>query len=668
VSKAEAKKIIEKLRDEIRHHDRLYYIDNKPKISDHEYDRLMRQLIDLEKDHPDLVTPDSPTQRVGGEPVEGFPAVRHIVQMLSMDNTYSHDELKKFDKRVKKGLETEKVEYIVEPKYDGASISLLYEDGLFIKGATRGNGVQGDDASANLKTIRSIPLKMEIIKGKIPKRIEVRGEVYIDIKGFNQVNKEKEKADEEPFANPRNAAAGSLKLLDPKIAAMRHLNVFIYAIGACEGCDFKTHEEVLEFLKEAGFNVNPDHKKCATIDEVIQYCDQWEKKKDKLPYHIDGMVAKVNSLRAQRSLGATSKAPRWMIAYKFPAEQKETLLRDIIVQVGRTGTLTPVAIMDPVSVSGSTVSRATLHNFDEIERKDIRIGDHVIIEKSGEIIPQVIEAITSKRTGKEKRFKIPTHCPDCGSKVIRLPDEVAFRCDDVSCPTQLKQRVLHFVSRNAMDIEGMGDAVVDQLVDKRLIKDYGDIYSLKASQVVKLERLAEKSARNLIDGIEESKERELSRLIFGLGIRHVGIHAARILADKFGSIETIGTQKRGDLEDLHEIGPVMASSIEKFFSSQHNRTVLTKLKDAGCKMKGMAKKKAKGPLAGKTVVLTGSLTSLSRGETERLIAEHGGVPSSSVSKKTDFVVVGDSPGSKFDKAKKLGIKIINEEEFKKLLR
>ncbi|MDP8230836.1 MAG: NAD-dependent DNA ligase LigA [Candidatus Gorgyraea atricola] len=668
---------IKKLRQIIDHHDRRYYVENKPEVSDQEYDRLMKELEKLERAHPGLVTPDSPTQRVSGEVLAGFETVSHREPMLSMDNTYSADEIREFDKRVKKNLEVDKLDYVVELKIDGVSVSFLYEKGRFIQGATRGDGFKGDNATINLKTIRSLPLS--IAAKKSPDLFEARGEVYMPRKSFDKINKEKEKIGEDLFANPRNAAAGSLKLLDSSMVAKRHLSMWIYGVGYVEGTGFKTQSEALSFLKDAGFRINPYIKKCHTIEDVISYCDTWEKKKDSLGYDIDGMVIKVDSFSCQKALGQTSKSPRWMIAYKFPAERKETVLKDIVVQVGRTGTLTPVAMLKPVELSGSTVARATLHNQDEIMRKDVRIGDHVIIEKAGEIIPQVVEALKKKRTGKEKKFSMPSRCPACNSKVESVEGEVALRCENLSCPAQLKERVKHFASRQAMDIEGMGEAIVNQLVDKELIEDYGDIYSLKLDKVTDLERMADKSASNLISAIEKSKTNELNRLVFGLGIRHVGVRAAWILASRFNSLDKIASLETEELEAINEIGPVMARSICSFFRSRENRKVIEKLKKAGVSLVtsdpirkskisyGAGKGQGTRLLEGKTFVITGSLEKYSRQEIEELILKLGGNASSSVSKKTDFLVAGKEAGSKFDKAKKLGVKIINEEEFRKLI-
>jgi len=666
MDKKSAKNKIEELKTTIRHHNRLYYVENSPEIGDHKYDVLLKELEKLEKEFPEFVTDDSPTQRVGGEPTKEFPSVKHLSPMLSMDNTYSSEELRDFDKRVKKNLKGEKFEYTVELKFDGVSLSLLYKNGKFIRGATRGDGVTGDDISNNLKTIRAIPLVLE--GDDIPQELEVRGEAYMRRTDFVKMNKEKEKLEESPFANPRNAAAGSLKLQDPKIVAKRGLDIFIYGIGSYKGKDFKTHYELLKFLKKIGFKVNPNMKLCSNIEEVIAYCDKWEPKRDSLEYDTDGMVVKVNSLTQQKALGHTTKSPRWMIAYKFPASKAITKLKDIIVQVGRTGALTPVAILEPVQISGSVVSRATLHNMDEIERLDVKIGDTVFVEKSGEIIPKIDGVDKAKRTGKEKRFVMRDKCPACGAKTVKLPGEVAVRCDNVSCPAQLKMKIFHFAARGAMDIEGLGDKIVDQMVDKELLKDYSDIYYLKKDQIACLERMAEKSATNILEAIEKSKQNDLYRLIFGLGIRHVGVHAARLLVERFSSIDNIRSKSKEELENIQEIGPVMAESIYKFFKTKENLKVLEKLKEAGVKIAEKPAIKKETKFSGKTFVFTGVLSSLSREKAQEIIISLGGKASSSVSKNTDFVVCGKEPGSKFDKAKKLGVKIISEDEFKKMVK
>ncbi len=668
MSARDVKGEIEKLRRLIRHHDYLYHVLDKPEISDQEYDNLYRKLKDLEDDNPELLTPDSPTQRVGGEPVKGFPMVNHIVPMMSLDNTYSADEIRQFDERVKKNLKGEKVEYVVELKFDGVSISLLYKNGRLSLGATRGDGVNGDDVSNNLKTIRSIPLVFREEAGIVPESIEIRGEVYMTRKALSEINREKEKKGEGLFANPRNAAAGSLKLLDPSIVAKRKLNIYIWGVGYYKRTDFKTHVEVLEYLKEAGFRVNPYYKLCSNVEEVTEYCNLWEKKRDKLEFEIDGMVLKVNNLAQREKLGMTTKSPRWAIAYKFPAEKALTEVKDIIVQVGRTGAITPVAILKPVHLSGTTVSRATLHNFDEIERLDVKIGDKVYVEKSGEIIPKVLSVAKDKRRGREKPLRIPTECPVCGSKLARDLGEVAIRCENVGCPAQIKEAILHFASRNAMDIEGMGDAITNQLVDKALIKDYGDIYYLKFNDVKNLERMAEKSAQNLMDAIQNSKVNDLNRLIYALGIRHVGEHAAWVLAGHFGSIEKIQDASIEELTKVNEIGPVMAESIYGFFHNKENLKILKKLKETGLRMSSAKIKTKGGRLDGKSVVITGTLKSLTRAEAEEAVRKLGGNPSSSVSKNTSFLILGEEPGSKLDKALALGVKIITEEEFKKIVR
>ena len=668
MKKERAEREIKRLKRLIEKHDTLYYIEDKPEISDQEYDGLMNKLRSLEEKYPDFVTHDSPTRMISGRPIEGFKTVKHIVPMLSMDNTYSADELREFDKRVKKNLKKEKVEYVVELKIDGASVCLLYKNGNLEIASTRGDGVNGDDITQNIRTIKGVPLRLAEKGMKVPFMIEVRGEVFMAYASFESLNRHAQSYKEQPFANPRNAASGSLKLLDPRIVAKRNLDILAYGVGYFEGITFKTQSEILEFLKKRRFNVNSHIAKFSDIEDVIRYCNKWEKDKEGLGYHIDGMVVKVDSLAQQKMLGVTTKSPRWMISYKFPAERKATKVLDVTVQVGRTGTLTPVAILEPVHLSGTVVSRSTLHNFDEIERLDVKIGDTVLIEKSGEIIPKVVNVIKDKRTGREKKIKMPARCPVCGSRVIKDTKEVAIRCGNISCPAMVKNNILHFASRNAMDIEGMGEAVVDQLVDRDIIKDCGDIYYLTADKVEKLERMGKKSAQNLIDAIYKSRENPLSKLIFALGIRHVGVHAAWILAQRFGSIEKIARQSPEDLKKIDEIGDIMAESIAGFFMEESSNIVLKKLRDAGVRMKESIRTGKEMPLKGKTIVVTGSLSGYARGEIEPLIRELGGNASSSVSEKTDFLIIGESPGSKLDKAKKLGIKIIGEAEFNRLIK
>ena len=669
MERSKIKDQIYRLREEIRCHDRLYYIESKPKISDQEYDLLLKRLQRIEKENPEFITPDSPTQRVGGPPVGGFTVVEHKVQMLSMDNTYNHDELRAFDERVKKNLGGERYEYVVELKIDGVSVSLTYGKGLFVRGATRGDGFKGDDVSVNLKTIRSIPLKLTPLKGDAaPKFMEVRGEVYMKLESFKKINKDKKKRGEELFANPRNAAAGSLKLLDPGIVAKRGLDIFAHGIGYFEGAPFESQSELLEGLRGLGFRVNPNYKKCSNIDEALKFCDVWQKKREDLDYDIDGMVVKVDSFAQQKKLGKTTKSPRWMIAYKFPAERVETKLEDIKIQVGRTGALTPVAVLKPVFVAGTTVKHASLHNMDEIERKDVKIGDTVILEKAGEIIPQIVDIVKSKRTGKEKKFDMPARCPVCKGPVRREEGEVAYRCENVFCPAQLKENLIHFASRAAMDIEGMGEAMVDQLVENKLVSDYGDIYNLKFEAVRSLERMGDKSARNLIDAIGKSKNNTLSRFIYALGIRHVGEHIAGVLARTFHSMDKISELTVEELSKTSEIGPVVAQSIYEFSRNPANKKVLKVLRDAGIRFAEKLRSSATMRLAGKTFVFTGELKGYSRPDAEEIVRGLGGNASSGVSKKTDFVVAGENPGSKYDKAKQLGVRTIDEEQFNKIIK
>ena len=662
---------IRSLREQIRHHNWRYYVLNQPEISDLEYDRLIQRLIELEGTHPELITEDSPTQRVGGQPLTGFSSVRHSRPMLSLSNTYSRNELKEFDKRIAKGLQDQAYEYVVELKMDGVAVSLVYENGRFVRGATRGDGVNGDDITANLKTIKSIPLMVKPIKkGPIPQRFEVRGEVFIEHRAFEQINQKRLEVGEEPFANPRNAAAGSLKLLDPKQVDLRPLDICIYACIAEEGLPNK-HMDILDLLSELSFKVNLHRRLCKDIDQVMVYCDSWEKKKDRLPYEIDGMVIKVNDLNQQAILGATSKHPRWAIAYKFPARQVTTKLEEIILQVGRTGAITPVAILEPVDLSGTTVGRATLHNADEIQRKDIRIGDRVIIEKGGEIIPKVIQPILSVRTGKEGAFRMPDKCPVCGADVIRLPNEVAYRCISINCPAQVERVIRHFASRDAMDIEGLGPAVIKQLLSFGLIKDYGDLYHLKDAreQLVGMERMGEKSVDNLLEAIEQSKEKPLGAFVFALGIRHVGRVAADVLAKHFGSLEALTKANIQELLAIHEIGPIMAESIRAFFDSDRTQSVLAKLAryGVGAGIRKIESSPGDKGLNGKSFVFTGTLDDMARTDAQEMVRRAGGQVMTTVGKKTDYVVAGKEPGSKFKKAQSLGVTILNEKEFKEMM-
>lgn len=660
-------KRISELRELIRYHDRKYYVEDNPEISDYEYDMLMKELQELERRYPELITPDSPTQRVGGEPAEEFATVEHRVAMLSLDNTYSREELLEFDNRIKRLLPGEQIEYVVELKLDGLGVALLYQNGSFVRGATRGDGERGEDITNNLKTIRSIPLVLEGI-GRNLRELEVRGEVYMKKSAFVELNRQREESGEPLFANPRNAAAGSVRLLDPKITASRKLDIFTYAISYVDGASFSTHWEALEALKAMGFKVNPHARKFNTIQDVMDYCDEWAQRRDELEYEIDGMVIKVNSLSQQAELGATSKSPRWAISYKFPARQATTKVEDIILQVGRTGAITPVAVLSPTPLAGITITRATLHNEDEIKRKDIRIGDTVLIERAGDVIPAVVKVLVEKRTGKEREFQMPQNCPVCGSKLFRPEGEAITRCTNSACPAQIKERIRHFASRDAMDIEGLGPSLVDQLVDEGLVKDASDLYYLKHDQLAQLERMGDKSAENIIRAIENSKNNSLSRLIYALGIRLVGTRAAEILSEHYGSIDALANAKLEELQSIHDIGPKVAQNIVDFFQQEGNRKLMEKLKSAGVKMSEEKREQLMGqPLTGKTFVLTGTLKSMTRDEASELIKRMGGKVASDVSSKTDFLVVGESPGSKLSRAQRLNIKILNEDEFLELV-
>ena len=661
------KRKIERLRKLIRHHETLYYVQDQPAISDREYDLLMRELQDLEEKFPESVTPDSPTQRVGGKVAKRFTAVAHKTPMLSLDNAFSVDELKEFHQRVVKGLEnvsSEDIEYFVELKFDGLAVTLTYENGVFIQGATRGNGKEGEDITANLRTIKPIPLNISTDKEKYG-TLEVRGEVFMRRESFRELNKSREADGEAPFANPRNAAAGSLRLLDSSITAKRKLDIFVYGMGSTEPMPFKSHDEIQAALKNLGFKLNTNRHVCGSIEEVLPYIEKWQMEKDTLGYDVDGLVIKVNSLEYQKKLGATSKFPRWAVAYKYEAEKAETEVEDIICQVGRTGAITPVAILKPVYVSGSTVSRATLHNEDEIRKKDIRIGDRVLIEKAGEIIPRVVEVIKSKAK-RGTPFKMPVKCPDCQSTLLRPEEEAILRCVNYDCPAQFKERLFHFASRNAMDIDHFGPAIIEQLVDKGWVKNFSDLYKLDPQNVARLERMAEKSAQNLIEAIEKSKSAGLARLLHALGIRHVGQRAAMILARHFHSMTKLQNAKQEDLEFVMEIGGTVAESLAVYFKQISNQEEIKRLAECGVEVE-ITGESVGTALSGKQFVLTGSLESLTRDEAKEKIAALGGRVTSTVSKKTDYVVVGTDPGSKVEKAKKLGIEVVTEKKLKQML-
>jgi DNA ligase (NAD+) len=660
---------IENLRSKIRYHDGKYYVENMPEISDYEYDQLMKELESLESTYPQSISPDSPTQRVSGEPVSEFTSIEHSIPMLSIENTYSEEELKEFDKRIRRMLkDVDDIEYVVELKIDGIAITLWYENGVFMRGATRGNGFRGDDVTTNLRTVKDIPLRfLPVDNRKIPPVIEIRGEIYLPNKEFQRLNERREEADEPQFANPRNAAAGSLKLLDPHTTAKRPLRLFAYAFGYEEKNRFTNHIECLKAIKEFGLPVNPHYKLCKDIDEVISYCNSWETKKSNLDYQVDGMVVKVNSLELHDRLGSTSKAPRWVMSYKFNPEDATTKIEAIKVQVGKTGTLTPVAELSPVPLSGTTVSRASLHNFDEIKRKDIRVGDYVVVQKAGEIIPQVVEVITEKRTGNEKRFTVPKVCPVCKETVIK--EKVYLRCYNPLCTAQSKRRIMYFASRNAMDIEGFGPAIIEQLVDKKIIGNYADIYSLKFDDLEPLERMGEKSARNLLDAIGKSKGRDLHCLICALGIQNIGTHAADILSKHFGTLDRLMDASVEELDEIFEIGEITAKGVVDFFSNSHTKDVINKLKAAGVNLSAVRKEaKAASNIAEKSFVVTGTLNGYTRKEIEDIIKNLGGKVSSAVSGKTDFLIAGESPGSKLETAKKLGTTILSKEEFENLIK
>ncbi|WP_418791724.1 NAD-dependent DNA ligase LigA [Phosphitispora sp. TUW77] len=653
---------ITELTELLNEHNYNYYVLDNPKISDTEYDGLMQELIKIEEVYPDLVLPDSPSSRVGGAPAAGFETVSHLVPMLSLSNAFGEQDLRDFDRRVRGGLAGGTVEYVVELKIDGLAVSLLYENGFLVRGATRGDGETGEDISRNLKTINSIPLRLR----RPLELLEVRGEAYLPKKEFARINREREEAGLPTFANPRNAAAGSLRQLDPRVAASRALDAFLYGIGSVSGINVTGHRQSLEELQELGFKINPNVRAFNDIEQVIDYCREWAEKRHDLPYEIDGMVVKVNDLSLQTELGATSKSPRWAVAYKFPAEEVETVVKNIFVRVGRTGVLTPTALLEPVRVAGSTVSSATLHNIDIVREKDIRIGDHVVIHKAGDVIPEVVRVVRDKRTGKETEFHMPGECPVCRTGVQRVEGEVAVRCPNETCPGREREGLIHFVSRDAMDIEGLGPAVIDQLLSAGLIRDAADLYYLKAEDLLELERMGRKSVENLLNAIEKSKQKDLSQLIFALGIRHIGARTGKILAAQFGSMARLQAAGLDELTAVPEIGPKMAESIVAYFREPVNLKLLDRLKAAGVKLTQETQQTGERPFDGKTFVLTGTMEKYTRKEAETIIESLGGKVSSSVSKKTDFVVAGKEAGSKLDKALALGVTVISETDFEEM--
>lgn len=656
----DVKEYIEKLREEIRKHDYHYYVLDDPLISDAEYDRLMQELKELEEKYPELVTPDSPTQRVGGEVLDKFGTYQHRIPLLSLDNAFSMEDLREFDRRVRKVEDNPS--YMAELKIDGVSIALVYKEGLLTAAATRGDGFTGEEVTANVRTIKAVPLKL---KDKL--NLEVRGEIYMPKEAFARLNQEKEEKGEKIFANPRNAAAGSLRQLDPRITEKRNLSVFVYDILYIEGKEIKSQDEALAFLKEQGFPVNPCCRLCRDIDEVYEYCLAYQEKRHELPYEIDGVVIKLNPFPPREVLGFTAKSPRWAVAFKFPPEQKETVVKDVEINVGRTGIIAPTAILEPVSLAGTVVSRASLHNFDLVREKDIRIGDTVIVHKAGDIIPEIIAPVKEKRTGREKEIEIPEYCPVCGSKAVKRDEEVAVRCENINCPARLKESLIFFASRDAMDIEGMGPAVVEQLVDRGLVKSIDDIYRLKAEDIAALERMGKKSASNLIAAIEESKKRPLHRLITALGIRHIGARTAKTLTGYIRDIEGFTAVTKEELLKIPEVGEKMAESIIHFFSQPQNIAMIDSLKELGVNTREEEERSTGGVLQGKTVVITGTLSRFSRKEAEELVERAGGKAAGSVSRKTDMVVVGENPGSKYQKALELGVPVVNEEEFLRIL-
>ena len=665
MDKEKIKKRIEELRKLIEYHNYRYYVLDSPEISDEEYDKLFKELVELEEKYPEFKSDVSPTQRVGAPPLKEFKTIKHTIPMLSLDNAFNDEDLINFEKRIKRILGDIEIDYVVEPKFDGLSISLLYRNGELEYGATRGNGIEGEDVTLNLKTIKTIPLTIE----NPPPLLEVRGEVIMFKKDFEELNKIREENDEPLFANPRNAAAGSVRQLDSKITKERKLHFFAYYISRVEGIEFKKHSDVLKYLEEKRFKVPPDYSIVNGIKKAIEKCLWYQNRRNEYPFDMDGSVIKVDDLNYHKILGETTHAPRWAIAYKFPAEEKETIVRDIIVQVGRTGKLTPVAILDPVFLSGSTVSRATLHNEDEIKRLGIKIFDHVIVRKAGSVIPEIVTVLKEKRTGNEKDFSFPENCPVCGEEVIRLSGEVDYRCTNASCPAQIKGRILHFVSRDAMDIENIGESLVDQLVDKKIVKDIADLFYLEFKDLINLERMGEKLANKILKNIQNAKDRPLSRVLYGLGIFHVGKHIAQLLTKRYKDIEDFYSLKPEDYMEIEGIGPEIAQSLYLFFKEDKNRKLIEKLKNAGVNLKEKEEELEKeGVLKGKKFIFTGSLETMSRKDAEELVKNSGGEVASTVSKNIDYVVVGKDPGSKFDKAKKLNLKIINEDEFIEMIK
>ncbi|MVO70613.1 NAD-dependent DNA ligase LigA [Paeniclostridium sordellii] len=659
----DVKKKMDELIDLINYHSNKYYNEDTPEISDFEYDNLMKELMKIETEHPELKREDSPSTRVGGKPLDKFNQVTHKIPMLSLSNAYSAQDLRDFDKRVRESVNKD-VEYVVEFKIDGLSVGLTYVDGVFKTGATRGNGVIGEDITQNLKTVKTIPLKIDD-----KEEIIVRGEVYISKENFEKINEQQEENGLQLFANPRNLAAGTLRQLDSKLTAKRPLDIFIFNLEYMQNEKFKTHSQSLEYLSNLGFKVSPNFKICKTIEDVIEHIEYWTINRSDLSFEIDGMVIKVNDLEEREQMGYTAKSPRWAIAYKFPAEQKKTKLKDIIVEVGRTGTITPTAILEPVRLAGTVVARATLHNEDYINEKDIRIGDTVLVQKAGDIIPQVVEVIKEDRTGDEIKFNMPEKCPVCHEPTVRLEGEAAVKCINMSCPAQIRRGIIHFASRDAMNIDGLGESIISLLLDNKIIKDVADLYYIKKEDIVNLERLGEKSATNLINAIEKSKNNDLYRLINGLGIKYIGVKGAKVLAKSFKSLDDIINSSIEELTNLEEFGEVMADSVVEFFKEDKNIVVINKLKEVG--VNTLSSNSEDNGLANifdkMKIVLTGTLPTLKRNDAKELIEARGGKATSSVSKSTTFVLAGEEAGSKLTKANELGVTVIDEAKFLELL-
>jgi DNA ligase (NAD+) len=669
MERQEAERQIERLRQQLHDHNYRYYVLDDPQITDAEYDQLMRRLQELEATFPELIKADSPTQRIGAAPLETFGTVLHSLPMLSLDNAFSAIEVRDFDARIRRQLgQSDPIEYVAEPKIDGLAVELVYVDGLFVQGSTRGDGVRGEDITQNLRTIKTIPLRLiAVAHDPLPQRLEVRGEVYMTKRDFQRLNARREEEGEPTFANPRNASAGALRQLDPRITAARPLTMFCYGVGGVEGVTFQSHWDVLHSLARWGFRINPHSEPCQGIEAALAYYERLRQQREELLYEIDGVVIKVNALALQEALGTRSRSPRWALAYKFEPKQAVTQVKEIAVQVGRTGALTPVALLEPVQVAGVEVSRASLHNPDEVARKDVRAGDWVMVQRAGDVIPEVVEVLKARRTGAEKPFEMPTHCPICGSAVVRLEAEVVPRCVELSCPAKLKESIVHFASKRAMDIEGLGDKTVDQLVEHGLVKDIGDVYFLTKDDVLKLDRLADKSASNLMAAIERSKQTTLPRFLYALGIRYVGEHVADVLAREYPDWQTLQRAAYEELEGIHEIGPRIAQSIVAFFQDAGNQGVLEKLHRGGVHARPLQRPASDQALRGKTLVFTGELQTYRRAEAKRLVEARGGRVTSSVSRSTSYVVAGADAGAKLDQARRLGVSVLTEDEFQALL-